>query len=274
MPVLAPTLAGQVAGHIGVEQYLLPNGLTILLAPDKSSPVVAVDVWYRAGSREEPPGKAGLARLFERLMFAGSGTLQAGSHGSLVEGVGGQLFAEVDEEKARFGEILPTSRLNLGLWLESERMKSLRINDTTVGQARLSLLDDLSRQVNEAPYSAAIVDAVAGIYDSTTCPAYSHPTMGRGASITGLTAADAQSFFRDHYFPKNARLAVVGDFDPAMARQLITEYFGSIPSGTEAPAVACTPGPKNAGRKRTVNRPADAATRGWRVLQRSGSRQS
>jgi predicted Zn-dependent peptidase len=255
VPILAgaATLEAQVAGRISAEQYSLPNGLTVLLAPDRSAPVVAVDVWYRAGSREEPPGKAGLARMFERLMFAGSASLPAGTHGNMVEDVGGQFFAEVDEEKARFGEILPTSRLNLGLWLESERMRSPQINDTTVSQARLALLEDLGRQVDEAPYTAAIVDAVAALYDSTACPGYAHPTMGRGASITGLTAGDAQTFFHERYGPNNARLAVVGDFDPAIARQLITEYFGGIPRGSDAPAASCTPTPNTGARKKSVS---------------------
>jgi zinc protease len=249
---LATTLDGQAAGRISFEQYVLPNGLTVLLAPDRNDPVVAVDVWYRAGSREEPPGKAGLARIFERLMFAGSGSVPPGSHGNMVADVGGQLFAEVDEEKARFGEVLPTSRLNLGLWLESERMRSIRINDTTVPQARLALLEDLGHQVNQSPYSAAIVDALAAVYDSTTCPGYSHPTIGRGTSIAGLTAADAQAFFRERYSPNTARLAVVGDFDPATARQLITEYFGNIPRGGDAPASSCTPASNTGPRTRTV----------------------
>jgi predicted Zn-dependent peptidase len=150
------------------------------------------------------------------------------------------VTAEVDEEAARFGESLPSNWLGLGLWLEAERMRSLAINDSTVGQARLTLLEDLGRRVTEEPYSAAIVDAVTGLYDSTNCRGYSHPTIGRVGSIAGLTAADAQAFFRERFSPNNARLVVAGDFDPASTRRLITDYFGGIPHGPEPVTATCT----------------------------------
>lgn len=231
-------LEGQV-GAVAFERFALANGLEVLLSPDHSTQVAAVSVWYGAGSRDEPAGKAGLARLFERLMFSGSANVPAGGHANIVESVGGHVTAEVDEEAARFGESLPSNWLNLGLWLEAERMRSLTINDSTVGQARLALLEDLGRRVTQEPYSAAIVDGVAGLYDSTTCRGYSHPTIGRVGSLAGLTAADARSFFQERFTPSNARLVVVGDFDPATTRQLITAYFAGIPRGSTPPSAAC-----------------------------------
>ena len=264
---LVLTLAGgasaeaQSAGRIGVEHFTLPNGLTVLLAPDHSSQVVAIDIWYRAGAKEEAAGKAGLARMFERLMFAGSANIPAGAHGPLVQNVGGQGFADVDEETARFGETLPSNRLNLGLWLEADRMHSLAINDTTVAQARLELLDDLGKRVSDDPYTAAVLDGLATLYDSIGCPGYSHPSIGRGISIATLTTAKAQAFCRQRYGPNKATLAIVGDFEPAMARQLVTKYFGEIPRGEDAPAVTCKPDFNSGARKRqvsdrTIDRPA------------------
>jgi predicted Zn-dependent peptidase len=249
---LPSSLRAQATGRIAVERFTLPNGLEVILAPDRTSQVVAVDVWFGAGSRDEPPGKAGLARMFERLMFAGSANLPRGSHAAIVERVGGTLTAEVDEEAARFATILPSNRLNLGLWLEADRMRSLAINDTTVAQARLALLDDLGRRVNEEPYNAAIVDIVASVYDSVRCRGYSHPVVGRVGSLASLTTADAEAFFRERFVPNNARLVVAGDLDPAAARQLIGAYFGTIPRGPDPPVATCSAEPGAGARRRSV----------------------
>jgi predicted Zn-dependent peptidase len=250
--VSSPLGAQAATGRIAVERFTLSNGLEVLLAPDRTSQVVAVDVWYGAGSRDEPAGKAGLARMFERLMFAGSANLPQGSHAAIVERLGGALTAEVDEEAARFATILPSNRLNLGLWLEADRMRSLAINDTTVAQARLALLDDLGRRVNEEPYNAAIVDIVASLYDSAGCRGYSHPAIGRVGSLATLTTADAEAFFRERFVPNNARLVVAGDLDPAAARQLIGTYFGAIPRGQDPPAATCSAQPGGGTRSRSV----------------------
>jgi zinc protease len=246
-------LRAQAPGRIAVEHFTLPNGLEVHLVPDHSSPVVAVNIWYRAGAREEPAGKAGLARLFERLMFAGSAHAPPGAQAAMVEEVGGQGYAEVDEESARFGETMPSNRLNLGLWLEAERMRSLRINDTTVAQARFDLLDDLGRRVTNDPYTAAVLDGIASLYDSAGCPGYSHPSIGRAGSIAGLTASDAQTFFRQHYAPNQAALAVVGDFEPAAARQLVTQFFSDIPRGQEMQSEPCKPDFNSGARRRQVS---------------------
>jgi zinc protease len=246
-------LPAQAAGRITFETYTLPNGLEVVLAPDRSSQVVAVDIWYRAGTREEPAGKAGLARLFERLMFAGSANIPPGGHAALVDGVGGRVTADVDEERARFGESVPSNRLGLALWLEADRTRSLVINDTTVAQARLGLLEDLSQRVNQEPYAAAITDAVLSLYDSSGCPGYGHPPIGRVGSITGLTTADAQAFFQTRYALQNARLVVAGDFDPPMAKQLITQYFGPLSRGQAADPAGCVPKSSSGATTKTVN---------------------
>jgi zinc protease len=238
LSVPAP-LRAQATGAIRYERFTLPNGLDVLLAPDHNSQVAAVDVWYDAGSRDEPFAKAGLARLFERLMFAGSANVPPNGHASIVKSVGGHVTAEVDEEAARFGESLPSNWLSLGLWLEAERMRSLTITDSTVGQAKLELLEDLSRRVSEEPYTAAIVDGIGALYDSTTCPSYTHPTIGRVGSIATITPSEARAFFHDRFAPNNARLVVAGDFDPATTRQLIASYFGGIPRGPDAAPVSC-----------------------------------
>jgi zinc protease len=235
-----PLPAQHAPGHVTYEQYALPNGLTVILSPDHTSQVVAVDVWYRAGSRDEPPARAGLARLFERLMYAGSANVPAGGHAAIVENVGGRGEAGADEDIARYIQTLPSNRLNLGLWLEADRMRSLIINDTTVAEARDGLLGELQQKIGEEAYTASVLDAVASLYDSTTCPGYTHPPTGRVGTITAITTADVQGFYRQRYTPGNARLVVTGDFDSAEARSLILQYFGDLPASAPAPTASCT----------------------------------
>ncbi|MEO8636545.1 MAG: pitrilysin family protein [Gemmatimonadales bacterium] len=238
--VPAPLPAQRVIGQIAFEQYTLANGLSVILAPDHTSQVVAVDVWYRAGSRDETPAHAGMARLFESLMFSGSANVPLGGHAAIVENVGGRGEAGADEDIARYIQSLPSNRLNLGLWLEAERMRSLAINDTTVAQARDNLLRELQQKIGGETYTAAVLDAVAALYDSTACPGYSHPPTGRVGTIAAITTADVLAFYHQRYTPGNARLVIAGDFDPADARTLITQYFADLPATGAAPMATCT----------------------------------
>jgi len=257
--LVAAPLTGQGVGRIGFSRYTLTNGLEVTLAPDRSTQVVAVSVWYDAGSRMEPVAKAGLARLFERLMFAGSANVPPGGHATLTGDLGGRVGAIVDEESARFSTVLPSSRLALGLWLEANRMGSLTITDTTVGEARLELVEQLRDQLDQEPYAAVIASAVASLYDTLACPGYAHAPLGRLQSITGITTADAREFFRAHYAPNRARLTVTGDFDTAQARQLIAEYFGPLPRGPEVAPFACADAPPPSARTaRVTDRTAPA----------------
>jgi zinc protease len=252
-------VAGQGVGRIAFSRYTLTNGLEVILAPDRSTQVVGVSVWYDAGSRLEPVAKAGLARLFERLMFAGSANVPPGGHATLTGDLGGRVSAIVDEESARFTTVLPSSRLALGLWLEANRMGSLSINDTTVGEARLELVEQLRDQLDREPYAAVIASAVASVYDTLTCPGYAHPPLGRLQSITGITTTEAQEFFRAHYAPNRARLTLTGEFDTTQARQLIAEYFGPLPRGADIPPFACAESPPPAARTiRVTDRSAPA----------------
>ncbi len=237
----APPLCAQAVGPITFERFTLPNGLDVILAPDHSSQVVGISVWYDAGSRHEPTAKAGLARLFERLLFAGTAHVPPGGHATVTTDLGGRVSASVDEEVGRFTTVLPSSRLSLGLWLEAERMGSLAVNDTTVAEARLGLLEELRGQLDNEPYAAAISRGIGSLYDSTACAGYTHSPAGTLLTISALGTADAQQYLRERYAPNRARLVVAGDLDPVVTRRLVTEYFSGIPRGPEAPAATCTP---------------------------------
>lgn len=253
-----PALAAQDVGRLAFEQFTLANGLEVVLAPDHASQVVGISVWYDAGSRQEPQGKAGLARLFERLMFAGSANVPGNGHAVATGDLGGRVGAAVDEELARFTTVLPSSRLAFGLWLEADRMRSLSINDTTVAEARLGLLEQYRNQLSGEPYSGAIAAAVGSLYDSTRCAGYSRSPVGNLQTITGLTTADALTFFQRHYAAGRARLVVAGDLDPVTTRTLVERYFGSIPRGDSIAEPACAPAQPAARTVRTADRNAPA----------------
>lgn len=237
---LAAPLRGQSVGKITFEHFTLGNGLDVILAPDRSGQVAAVNVWYLVGSRDEAGSKAGLARMFDRLMFQGSANVPAGAHAALIEQYGGRLEGSVEEDVSRFSEAVASNRLNQALWLEADRMRGIVINDTTVGESRSGLLDDLRSRNSGEAYTGAVMDAIASLYDSTTCAAYSHAPLGRLATINGLTTRDAADFLNQHYRPNAARLVVTGDFDLAATRQTIVDYFGAIAKGPAPQPAVCT----------------------------------
>ena len=251
--LVAPALLAQSTGRIAFERFTLPNGLDVILAPDRSTQVVAVDVWYFTGSRDEPIAKAGLARLFDRLMFAGSANVPAGAHAGLVEQAGGRVEGDVEEDVSRFSETVSSNRLNQALWLEADRMRGIVVNDTTVGESRAGLMDDLRSRTAGEPYTAAVVEAIAALYDSVACPGYAHPPIGRTSTIAELTTRDAADFLNQHYRPNAARLVVAGDFEPAETRKTITDYFGGIARGPEPHQATCTATFSPGQQRRTVN---------------------
>lgn len=257
----------QAVGSITFQHFTLPNGLDVVLAPDHSSQVIAVSAWFDAGARRDPAGKGGLARLFERLMFAGTAHVPQGAHATVANDLGGRVSASVDAELARFTTVLPSSRLALGLWLEAERMRSLALNDTTVNDARLGLVEELRDQLQAQPYAAGITLATSALYDSTTCAGYAHPPTGTLQTITALSTADAQAFYRAWYAPNRARLVVAGDLDTAETRALVTQYFGDLPRGPEEPNDPCARPGAGASQQLTLS-DRNAATAGVGLFYR------
>lgn len=233
-------LAGQALGQVSYERFTLANGLDVVLAPDPSTDVVAIDVWYFTGTRDETPTAPGVARLFDRLMFAGSAHVPPGGHATMIEVAGGRVSATIDEDVSRFGEAVPASLLPQALWLEAERMRGILVNDTTVNQSRAGLLADTRERLVREPYSAVILQSVAALYDSTSCPAYNHSPISRSLNTTPISTATARGFFTLFYKPNNARLVVAGNFEPATARRLVQEYFGGIERGREVVRARCT----------------------------------
>ncbi|HXG45777.1 MAG TPA: insulinase family protein, partial [Gemmatimonadales bacterium] len=231
---VAAPLAAQAPGPIAFERFTLPNGLEVVLAPDSLAPVVAVNLWVFGGTRYDPPGRGGLAQLFRRLAFAGSGHVTRGEHERLVTSAHGFYDAEVEDEAARFSETMPPERLNLALWLEAERLRGLKLDDSALALARRAELESRTADAQDA-FAEPILTAVASLYDSTACFPYAHLGRGTPASLGAVTRPEVEAFFRRHYVPRNARLVVAGGFDREQATRLVTAYFGEIPPGEPVP---------------------------------------
>jgi zinc protease len=239
-----PSSAGAQAApgiSIPMETYALDNGLSVILAPDRQTPVVAVSLWYDVASRNERPGRTGFAHLFEHMMFEGSGNVPKGEHIRLLQQAGAtNLNASTSEDRTNYYAVVPPHRLNLALWLESDRMRSLEVTAEQLANQQEIVKEERRLRVDNAPYTASFLRTLFdAAYDPRTCYAYSHDVIGSMDDLNAAELADVQAFFRSYYAPNNATLTLVGDFDPAQAKALIEQYFGGIPSAAEPPPVTC-----------------------------------
>ncbi|MHB1223737.1 MAG: M16 family metallopeptidase [Gemmatimonadaceae bacterium] len=242
-------LGAQQPGRIEIERYELPNGLTVVLAPDHSSQVVAVDVWYDVGSRNERPGRSGFAHLFEHMMFQGSENVRKGEHFQLLERAGGSMNGSTTEDRTNYFQTVPSNRLNLALWLEADRMRSLAVTDSNFANQRNAVQEERRLRVDNPPYTRVFFEETYAAFDSASCFPYAHSVIGSMADLNAARTADVQAFFDQYYVPGNANLVIAGDFQPADAKRLVEQYFGGIASGTTPPPVACTQ-PFNTGQQR------------------------
>ena len=242
--LVAQPLAAQNGGGAGLlpfEKYTLDNGLEVILSEDHSVPVVSVDVWYRVGAANEQPGRTGFAHLFEHMMFQGSENVARGDHFKLLERAGSAQFnGTTGNERTNYYESLPANRLNLGLWLEADRMRSLAITKENLDNQREVVREEKRMRFDNQPYFGAIRAAIAEyVYNPETCFGFGHPSIGSMEDLGAASVEDVQTFFDIYYAPSNATLTVAGDFDPAETKRMIEEYFGDIPRGGELPAVTC-----------------------------------
>jgi zinc protease len=213
------------------ETVVLPNGLTVILSQDKTSPTVAVNVWYKVGSKNEAIGRTGFAHLFEHVMFTGSGNVPYGLHDKLTEGVGGSNNGTTNNDRTTYYETVPSNYLESALWLEADRMGYLldALDLAKLNAQRDIVKNERRQSVDNQPYGRA-----REILTHATYPAdhpYSWDVIGSMTDLSAASEEDVKSFFRLYYAPNNAYLAIVGDFDPARAKELVIRYFGDMPRG-------------------------------------------
>jgi zinc protease len=204
----------------------LPNGLTLVLSEDHSTPIVHVQIWYHVGSKNERKGRTGFAHLFEHMMFKGSKNVSPEEHTSALSGIGGQSNAYTTEDETVFWETLPAQYLPLALWLEADRMATLRIDKDTFVNEREVVKEERRMRVENQPYGR--LNEI--IYDQAfTAHPYKHPTIGSMEDLEAASIDDVRDFYRTYYVPENATVVIVGDFDPAQAKQIVNQYLGRVP---------------------------------------------
>src|SRR5262252_2861071 len=205
-----PALAASRPPKLQYEITTLPNGLTVVLSEDHSTPIVHVQLVYHVGSKNERPGRTGFAHLFEHLMFKGSKNVQPEAHTSMLASIGGQSNAYTTDDETVFWETVPAQYLPLSLWLEADRMATLRINKETFTSEREVVKEERRMRIDNQPYGR--LQEV--IYDQAfTVHPYKHATIGTMDDLEAASLDDVKDFYRTYYVPSNATLALVGDLD-------------------------------------------------------------
>jgi zinc protease len=259
---------GDIGFSIPYETARLPNGLTVVIAQQPEIPVVTVDVTYDVGSRVEPAGKTGFAHLFEHLMFEGSENVGKGEHFRLVAEAGGSMNGTTSEDRTNYFETLPVEWLDLGLFLESDRMRSLVLSQDKLDNQREAVKEEKRLRVDNQPYATSFEATDEVAYDAF---AYKHPVIGSMADLDASSLDDARGFYDTYYAPGNALVCLVGDVDTQDALARVTRWFGEVPArGTPPPLLVEEP-PPDGERRRSVVDP-HAAVPGVHVIYKIGTR--
>ncbi len=208
----------------------LSNGLHVILSPDRSVSVVAVDVWYHVGSKNEEPFRTGLAHLFEHMMFQGSANIGKAEHMKYVERAGGVFNGSTTWDRTNYFETLPSSRLELALWLESDRMMSLDVSRKNFENQRKVVKEERRYRIDNRPYGTAWEKLFSLAYLRHP---YRWPVAGRPEHLDAASVSDVRAFFGKYYVPNNAVLSIAGDFESEHTVRLIERYFGDIEPGDE-----------------------------------------
>lgn len=210
-----------------IEEYKLENGLRVVLNRDMSVPVVAIAVYYDVGSRNEREDRTGFAHLFEHMMFQGSDNVPKAGHFQHIMKAGGTMNGTTSSERTNYYETLPANQLPLGLWLESDRMRSLAVTQENLDNQREAVKEEKRLRYDNQPYGQIFDLINEMIYKNF---ANSHSTIGSMDHLDAASVEDVQEFFKIYYAPNNAVLVLSGAFDPDEAKRLVETYFGDIPS--------------------------------------------
>jgi zinc protease len=204
----------------------LPNGMKVVFLEDHSTPIVHTEVWYHVGSKNEKPGRTGFAHLFEHMMFKGSKNVEPEGHPSWISSIGGQSNAYTTEDATVFWQTTPAQYLPLVLWLEADRLASLRINEDVFKKEREVVKEERRMRIDNQPYGR--LNEL--IYDQAfTVHPYKHPTIGSMVDLEAASVDDVRDFFHTYYVPSNATVVIVGDFETKEAQELVNRYLARVP---------------------------------------------
>ncbi len=210
-----------------IKRMTLDNGLRVVLSPDRTVPTVAISIYYDVGSRNEERGRSGFAHLFEHMMFQGSENVGKGEHFSLIMNRGGTMNGTTSGDRTNYFETLPSNELELGLWLEADRLRSLAVTQENFENQRQTVMEERRQRVDNQPYVPSMLRINELAYGDYW--PYAHSTIGDMQDLQNAPLSAVQEFFQRHYAPNNAVLSIAGDFDPSEALALVGRYFGNIP---------------------------------------------
>ena len=221
LPALAPV----------VDDFVLDNGLRVVLVPRPDERSVAIRVAYDVGARDEPEGRAGLAHLFEHMMFKGSGNVPDGGHFRLVRDSGGRTNAATDYDTTEYWNTVPAAALERTLFAEADRMRRIDIDEANLTNQRAAIQEE-GLGLENLPYVAAAAEFGLQLWAGTP---YGHSPIGTDAELAAVRETEARRFHARYYTPANAVLVLVGGFEPSRARRAVERFFGPIPRGSARP---------------------------------------
>jgi zinc protease len=216
---------------INFTEYNLDNGMHVILHQDKSTPIIAVTMMYHVGSKNEQPDRTGFAHFFEHLMFEGSPNIPREQYYKIVQNAGGELNANTTFDRTFFYEILPSNQLDLGLWLESERLLHLKIDSIGVETQRKVVIEERHERYDNQPYGSVLEETFKRAFRGTP---YEWMPIGSVQYIDKATIDEFRNFYKEFYVPQNVTLSIAGDIDIDSAEKEIEKYFATIPKGKES----------------------------------------
>lgn len=209
-------------------EYDLPNGIHVILHEEHATPIVAVSVLYHVGSKNENPNRTGFAHFFEHLLFEGSTNIERGQYDKYVERNGGTLNANTSQDRTYYYEILPSNQLELGLWLESERMLHAKVENVGIETQRSVVKEEKRQRVDNQPYASFITEMFLRMFKEHP---YNWVPIGSMEDLDAAQEADYVNFYRTFYVPANATISIAGDLNIEETKKWIDKYFGSMPKG-------------------------------------------
>lgn len=225
---VAHNQAKATQNRIKFTEYNLPNGLHVILHQDNSTPLVATTMMYHVGSKNERPGKSGFAHFFEHLLFEGSENIKRGEYSKIVKANGGKLNANTNLDRTFYYEILPSNKLELGLYLESERLLHAKIDDEGVKTQREVVKEEKRQRIDNQPYGSFYPQILS---HSFKVHPYKIAPIGTMEDLNSAVLEDFTQFYHDFYVPENAILSIAGDIQIAETKLLVAKYFSEIPRG-------------------------------------------
>ncbi len=250
LALLATALLLNAAPEVAFKEYKLKNGLRVILSEDHSAPTYSIAVTYNVGSRDEKQGRTGFAHLFEHMMYQGSENVGKGEHFSLIQNNGGEMNGTTNADRTNYFEMLPANQLDLGLFVEADRMKSLVINQANLDNQRNAVQEERRLRIDNQPYGPTFEAVGNTAFDDF---GYKHSTIGSMEDLNAATVEDVQAFFKRYYAPNNAVVAIVGDFKTEEALKKVEQYFGSIAAQPAPPSPDVAEPEQHGERRKTLD---------------------